>query len=133
MTPAEVTDAMLQTALSAVYGQPTRLDEVDPDTLDSWRLGIAAVLTLDTAVYIAEVIWFEENPVDGRTRIAVCASLDSALTVLREHEIHGGDLVATETTSALGTDTARTWAVHEKGTEPDDEGCLWITAEDVRR
>jgi hypothetical protein len=46
MTPAEVTDAMLQTALDAVYNQPTRLDDVDPDTLDSWRLGIAAVLTL---------------------------------------------------------------------------------------
>jgi hypothetical protein len=46
MTPAEVPDAMLEAALSTVYGQPTRLDDVDPDTLDSSRLGIAAVLTL---------------------------------------------------------------------------------------
>ncbi|MEV0382368.1 hypothetical protein [Nonomuraea sp. NPDC050643] len=85
------------------------------------------------AVYIAEVIWFSENPVDGRKRVAVGASLDAALNVLRAHDIFGGDLVATETTSALGTDDATTWAVHERGEEPDDEGCLWITEEQVRR
>lgn len=86
-----------------------------------------------TAVYIAEVIWFSENPVDGRKRIAVGASLDAALHVLRVHDIFGGDLVATETTSALGTDDATTWSVHERGEEPDDEGHLWITREEVRR
>lgn len=85
------------------------------------------------AVYIAEVIWFSENPVDGRKRIAVGASLDAALNALRGHDIFGGDLAATETTSALGTDDARTWAVHELGEEPDDEGHLWITREEVRR
>lgn len=82
-------------------------------------------------VYIAEAIWFGDNPVDGRTRIAVCASLDSALNALSRHKIYGGDLVSTETTSRLGTDEARTWAVHERDEEPDDEGILWITAEAV--
>lgn len=84
-----------------------------------------------TAVYIAEVIWFSDNPVDGRKRIAVCASLRAALHALRVHDIFGGDLVATKTMSALGTDDARTWAVHERGEEPSDEGCLWITQEKV--
>ncbi|MET8334391.1 hypothetical protein [Streptosporangium canum] len=84
-----------------------------------------------TAVYIAEVIWFADNPVDGRKRIAVCASLDAALDILRGHHIHGGDLVVTETASALGTSDARTWAVHERGEEPDDEGHLWITEEQL--
>ncbi|TMS00154.1 hypothetical protein [Nonomuraea basaltis] len=88
--------------------------------------------TEPAAVYIAEVIWFSENPVDGRKRIAVGASLEAALNALRSDDIHGGDLVATETTSALGTDDARTWAVHERGEEPSDEGCLWITSEQVR-
>lgn len=85
-------------------------------------------------VYIAEVIWFEDNPVDGRDRIAVGVSLDAALSALREHHIHGGDLVATETEegSALGTKWARTWAVHERGEEPDSEGHLWITSEELR-
>lgn len=83
------------------------------------------------AVYIAEAIWFSDNPVDGRKRIAVCASLDAALNILRSHDIYGGDLVAAETTSALGTDSARTWAVHERGEEPDDEGHLWITEEQL--
>ncbi|PZG47472.1 hypothetical protein C1I98_13460 [Spongiactinospora gelatinilytica] len=82
-------------------------------------------------VYIAEVVWFDDNPVDGRDRIAVCACLDAALKALRDHDVHGGDLVATETTSALGTDSARTWAVHERGEEPDDDGHLWITREQV--
>ena len=84
-----------------------------------------------TAVYIAEVIWFSENPVDGRKRIAVGASLEAALNALSGHDIFGGDLLATETTSALGTDEARTWAVHERGEESSDEGCLWITEEKV--
>ncbi|MFF3443612.1 hypothetical protein [Streptosporangium sp. NPDC002721] len=83
------------------------------------------------SVYIAEVIWFSDNPVDGRNRIAVCRDLDAALNILRGHDIHGGDLVATETTSALGTKGARTWAVHERGEEPSDEGWLWITEEPV--
>jgi hypothetical protein len=85
-------------------------------------------------VYIVEAISFNENPVDGRTRIAVCASLDAALNILRSHDIYGGeDLVATEDVegSALGTETARTWAVHERGEEPSDEGYLWITEERV--
>lgn len=87
-----------------------------------------------TVVYIAEVIWFSENPVDGRKRIAVCASLDGALEALSGHDIFGGDLVATDMTkeSALGTESARTWAVHERDEEPSDEGCLWITEEQVR-
>jgi hypothetical protein len=86
-------------------------------------------------VYIAEVIWFGENPVDGRIRIAVCDSLDVALDALRTHDIYGGDLVATDATegSALGIEGARTWAVRERGEEPDDEGCLWITEERVRQ
>jgi len=85
-----------------------------------------------TAVYIAEVIWFSENPVDGRKRIAVCGSLDAALNVLRGHHIFGGDLVATETTgAALGTRGARTWAVHERDEEASDEGHLWVTCEPV--
>jgi hypothetical protein len=84
-------------------------------------------------VYIAEVIWFSENPVDGRKRIAVCDSLDAALNVLRGHDIFGGDLVATEITSALGTDDAHTWAVHERDEEASDEGCLWITGEQLHR
>lgn len=97
---------------------------------DAVKRHLAAVLP--THVYIAEVIWFCDNPVDGRTRIAVCQSLDEALAILRGHDIHGGDLVATETTSALGTRQARTWAVHEKGEEPDDMGHLWITEEPIR-
>lgn len=86
-----------------------------------------------SAVYIAEAIWFGDNPVDGRTRIAVCTTLDDALACLREHPIYGGDLIATEIAdSALGTDDAETWAVHEAGTEASDEGHLWITSEHVR-
>lgn len=86
------------------------------------------------AVYIAEVIWFSENPVDGRKRIAVCRSLRAALYALRSHDIFGGDLVATEMDETeLGTDAARSWAVHERGEEPSDEGHLWITREEVRR
>ncbi|MET8985873.1 hypothetical protein ABZW49_10530 [Nonomuraea wenchangensis] len=87
-----------------------------------------------TSVYIAEVIWFSDNPVDGRKRIAVGASLDAALNALSSHDIFGGDLVATEMTegSALGTKGARTWAVHERDEEPSDEGALWITEEQVR-
>lgn len=82
-------------------------------------------------VYIAEAIWFENNPVDGRERIAVCGSLDGALSALREHGIYGCDLVATETESALGSETARTWAVHERDGKASDEGLLWITGEEV--
>lgn len=86
------------------------------------------------SVFVAEVIWFGENPVDGRDRIAVCRSLDDAVTALREDDdCDRPDLVATEVTdSALGTEGARTWAVHERGTEPDDEGHLWITEEQIR-
>ncbi|MFC4006597.1 hypothetical protein ACFOY2_05150 [Nonomuraea purpurea] len=87
--------------------------------------------TEPAAVYIAEVIGFSENPVDGRKRIAVGASLEAALDALSSHDIFGGDLAATETTSALGTENARTWAVHERDEEPSDEGCLWITEEKV--
>lgn len=84
------------------------------------------------AVYIAEVIWFSENPVDGRKRITVSTSLEAALDALGSHDIFGGDLVATEITgAALGTKGARTWAVHERGEESSDEGCLWITEEPV--
>lgn len=87
-----------------------------------------------TTVYIAEVIWFGDNPVDGRNRIAVCTSLEDAVTALREDDSDRPDLVATEVTdSALGSKTARTWAVHERGEEPDDEGHLWITSEQVSR
>ncbi|MGI5414257.1 hypothetical protein [Actinomadura luteofluorescens] len=86
----------------------------------------------ESSVYIAEAIWFQNNPVDGRERIAVCASLDDAVTALRDHGIYGGDLVATKVDpGSLGTDTAQAWAVHERGKEPDDEGHLWITAEHV--
>lgn len=81
-----------------------------------------------TTVYIAEEIWFGDNPVDGRDRIAVCATLDGALDALRDRD--GGDLVATETRSALGN--GKTWEVHERGEEPDDEGHLWITSEQVK-
>lgn len=85
-----------------------------------------------TAVYIAEAIWFSDNPVDGRKRVAVGRDLDAALNAIRSHHIYGGgDLVATETTSALGTRNARTWAVHERDEEPSDEGYLWITEEKV--
>jgi hypothetical protein len=84
------------------------------------------------AVYIAEAIWFGDNPVDGRTRIAVCATLDSALAALSGHDIYGGDLIATEVPSALGTKTATTWAVHERTEEADDEGILWITREELK-
>jgi hypothetical protein len=88
---------------------------------------------LMTPVYIAEVIWFEDNPVDGRIRIAVCTSLEDALTSLREHDIYGGDLLATKVSeSALGSKDAQTWAVHENGSEPDDMGHMWITSENVR-
>ncbi|MET7335988.1 hypothetical protein [Nonomuraea sp. NPDC005650] len=83
----------------------------------------------EAAVYIAEAIYFSDSPVDGRRRIAVSGSLDAALKAVRGHDIYGGDLVATEAKSALGTDAARTWAVHERGEEPDDEGHLWITRE----
>lgn len=83
-------------------------------------------------VYIAEAIWHEENPIDGRARVAVCRSLEDALGVLRGHGIYGGDLAATEVTdSAVGTADARTWAVHERTEKPDDEGCLWITEEKI--
>lgn len=82
-------------------------------------------------VYIAEVIWFEDNPVDGRSRIAVCTTLAGALAALRAHHIFGGDLVATETQSALGSEESRTWAVHVRGTVPSDEGHTWITSEPV--
>ncbi|TYB69706.1 hypothetical protein FXF51_05965 [Nonomuraea sp. PA05] len=83
-------------------------------------------------VYIAEVIWFSGNPVDGRKRVAVGASLEAALNALRTDDIFGGDLVATTVNNAaLGTKGARTWAVHERDEEPDDEGCLWITEEKV--
>ncbi|MET8006261.1 hypothetical protein [Nonomuraea glycinis] len=88
------------------------------------------------AVYIAEAIWYHDNPVDGRDRIAVADSLDTALQAVRGHDIYGGDLVATEITdtpSALGTDAARTWAVHQRGEEPTDEGLLWITHEPLTR
>jgi hypothetical protein len=88
----------------------------------------------ESTVYIAEEIWFGETPVDGRKRIAVCTSLDDAVTALREDDSDCPDLVATEVTdSALGSGTTRTWAVHERGAEPDDEGHLWITSEQVVR
>lgn len=85
------------------------------------------------AVYIAEVIFFDDNPADGRRRVAVCTSLDGALAALRRDE-DGADLVATEVSpSALGSATSTTWAVHERSVEPDDEGHLWITREEVSR
>ncbi|MEU7631769.1 hypothetical protein AB0C34_17525 [Nocardia sp. NPDC049220] len=91
-------------------------------------------MTAPATVYIAEAIWFQDNPVDGRHRLAICASLDDALQVLRAHPIHGDPhLTATETTSALGSVNARTWAVHHRDKEPDDEGVLWITAEIIAR
>ncbi|MFC7603705.1 hypothetical protein ACFQVD_26680 [Streptosporangium amethystogenes subsp. fukuiense] len=84
-------------------------------------------------VYIAEAIWFSENPVDGRNRIGVFGSLEAALNHLRTHDTYGGDLVATEDVegTALGTDDARTWEVHERDEEPSEEGYLWITEERV--
>jgi hypothetical protein len=86
-----------------------------------------------TTVYIAELIWFCENPVDGRCRVAVCASLDAAVAALRQEDSDNPALVATEVTgSALGSPAAQTWAVHERGEEPD-EGYMWITAEQVSR
>lgn len=99
------------------HGGATRIewaDDPDPDV-----------------VYIAEVIWFGENPVDGRTRVAVRTTLEGALQALRDRS---GDphLVATEVDrSALGTAQARTWAVHRRGQGPDEEGHLWITEERV--
>lgn len=96
------------------------------------QLAVAREEAGQPSVFIAECIWFSENPVDGRKRIAVAASLDAALGALGSHDIFGGDLVATEITgAALGTKGARTWAVHERGEEPNDEGCLWITEEPV--
>lgn len=85
------------------------------------------------SVFVAEAVWFENDPVDGRERIAVGVTLGDALSALRDHGIYGGDLVATETTSgsALGTETARTWAVHERTEKPSDEGLLWITEEQL--
>jgi hypothetical protein len=85
-----------------------------------------------TTVYIAEVIWFGDNPVDGRRRVAVCTTLESAVAALQEDGTTRGNLVATETMSALGSKAARTWAVHEPDEEPDDEGCLWVTSEQLR-
>lgn len=84
-----------------------------------------------TTVYIAEEIWFGDNPVDGRKRLSVHSTLDGALSAL--NNINGPGLVATEKTGgALGTDDARTWAVHEPDEEPSDEGWMWITAEQVQ-
>lgn len=99
--------------------------------LEEFKAAAQRVPCPGSAVYIAEVVWFADNPVDGRQRVAVCTSLNDALHILRRHEIHGGDLVATETTSALGSSTARTWAVHERDEEPSDEGFRWITSEMV--
>lgn len=82
-------------------------------------------------VYIAEVVFFEDNPVDGRKRVAVCSTLEGAISALRKDDDREPELVATETTSALGSESARTWAVHEPDEEPSDFGCLWITAERV--
>ncbi|WP_194838599.1 hypothetical protein [Nocardia sp. XZ_19_369] len=90
-------------------------------------------MTEPATVYIAEAIWFGEDPVGGRNRLAVCSSLDVALHALRTHPIYGDpSLRATETTSALGTlPHTRTWAVHRPDAEPDDDGVLWITAEAI--
>lgn len=84
-------------------------------------------------VYIAEAIWFEDNPVNGRKRIAVATTLDGALKAIREDKIYGdAALIATEVTdSALGSENAKTWHVHASDADPDDEGCLWITSEPV--
>lgn len=84
------------------------------------------------AVYIAEVIFFDDNPADGRRRVAVCTSLEGALAALQNDDGQDEELVATEVSpSVLGSATSTTWAVHERGTEPDDEGHLWITREAV--
>ncbi|WP_143220361.1 hypothetical protein [Actinomadura sp. CNU-125] len=86
------------------------------------------------AVFIAEVIFFDDNPADGRRRVAVCTSLEGALTALQNDGTDNDDLVATEVSpSALGSATSTTWAVHERGAAPDDEGLLWITREEVTR
>lgn len=87
------------------------------------------------AVYIAEEIWFGDNVVDGRKRLAACLSLDEALAVIKADRIHGEpDLTATPVEgSALHGEGGRTWAVHPEGEEPDDEGCLWITEEKITR
>lgn len=98
---------------------------------------LPAALTTGTpphTVYIAESLDYSDNVVDGRERIAVSGTLDGALTSLRNHEIHGGDLVVTPSPEAqIGTDDARTWAVHERGSDPDEgsEAFLVITAEPV--
>lgn len=152
-------DGLKQTIVNAVawsYCQPTLIADQVIDALAKARYAVvsrddlAAVLdgdltTLDrrpaaekrlraaighTVVYVAEVIWFGDDPVDGRTRVAVCASLDDALDALRERT--GSDLVATQASSALGTQHARTWAVHRRDEPPSDEGYLWITEEPVR-
>ena len=46
MTPEEVSDEQLVTALSGYFGHPVTLDEVDPDTIDGWRAGLAAVIPM---------------------------------------------------------------------------------------
>jgi hypothetical protein len=127
--PGELVDAFRRAAeIAADYDPEGAFRQILAAVLPTHEAMVREQVTAE--VYVAEAIWFEENPVDGRTRVAVCATLDGALDALREHHIFGGDLVATEAErSALGTATARTWAVHERGSHPDDEGCLWITGE----
>ncbi len=82
-------------------------------------------------VYIAEGIFFGENVVDGRKRLGTCLTLEGALKAITDDEVFGEPgLVATPSEpSALHGEGGATWAVHPEGTEPDVEGCMWITRE----
>ncbi|WP_329521191.1 hypothetical protein [Spirillospora sp. NBC_01491] len=146
-----IADALYRWTVEQAAGGPNRLLRRDERILQENSLARADAVTPVVeellaeherqvreqvgAVYIAESIWFDDNPVDGRTRLATCLSLDEALAAIKGHGIFGEpNLVATVVEdSALHGEGGRTWAVHPEGQEPNDEGHLWITEEKITR
>lgn len=87
-----------------------------------------------THVYIAESIFREENPWDGRTRHGVCLSLEDALDSLGMYADEGQPLVATpreetDDTDFWDEDGPIRWMVHRLDEPASWDGHLWIFKE----
>lgn len=85
------------------------------------------------SVFIAESVFIEDNPWDGRTRHGVCASLELALEALAMFSEKDDPLETTPYPGAVDDQGEPTrWRVHRRS-EPFQDGVLWIFREEMIR
>lgn len=90
-------------------------------------------MTTPEWVYIAESVFIEDNPWDGRTRYGIHTSLEGALKALESFGDEDDPLKATEVDDYADYHDpdkhGRTWMVHRASEMPREEGHLWIFKE----